>query len=402
MHDDDTTEQRSEPPLTLGRPRVAPADVVAPGAVLALVQPADAPSDGVWVDVDEARFALDEHPGAALVVVLAVEGRVNDVLCRVEDDWRVDTDLVADAVPVTDAVKRVHDGVVVETVDRASLRRLRAPAVARREFVESAIEAAVAATAIEPGAAATTAIDLVAGATSIAPLGPPGAAPAPRPTTAASIDLGPDDLVIFDNDGVLVDSEPIALAVLVEMLAERGWNVAVTEAASRFMGGSLSRATDAAREHGGSIEPDFARCFYEVLFDRYRRELHAVDGVEAVLDTLDDRRVPYCVASSGTRERVELSLTIAGLRARFGERVVTADDVRRSKPDPAIFLLSAGRQRVEASRCLVIEDSALGVEAARRAGMRAVGIATLTAPELLADASEGVVRSMAELRASLR
>ena len=385
MHDDDTTEQRSEPPLTLDRSG-------RPAAVVVLVQSADAPADGVWIDVDEARLALDEQPDAALVVVLAAEGRANDVLCRVEDDRRIDTDLVVDAVPVTDAVKRVHDGVVVETVDRASLRRLRSPAVARRSFVETAVGSA----------AAATAIDLVAAATSIAPLGPPVAAPASRRTTAASIGLGPDDLVIFDNDGVLVDSEPIALAVLVEMLGERGWNVAVAEAASRFMGGSLSRATDAAREHGASIEPDFARCFYEVLFDRYRRELRAVDGVEAVLDTLDDRRVPYCVASSGTRERVELSLTITGLRPRFGDRVVTADDVRRSKPDPAIFLRSARRQRVEPARCLVIEDSALGIEAARRAGMRAVGIATLTAPERLADASDGVVGSMAEFLASLR
>lgn len=385
MHDDDTTEQRSEPPLALDRSG-------RPAAVVVLVQPADAPSDGVWVDVDEARLALDEQPDAPLVVVLAAEGRANDVLCRVEDDRRIDTDLVVDAVPVTDAVKRVHDGVVVETVDRASLRCLRAPAVARRSFVETAVGSA----------AATTAIDLVAAATSIAPLGPPVAAPASRRTTAASIGLGPDDLVIFDNDGVLVDSEPIALAVLVEMLGERGWNVAVAEAASRFMGGSLSRATDAAREHGAFIEPDFARCFYEVLFDRYRRELRAVDGVEAVLDTLDDRRVPYCVASSGTRERVELSLTITGLRPRFGDRVVTADDVRRSKPDPAIFLRSARCQRVEPARCLVIEDSALGIEAARRAGMRAVGIATLTAPERLADASDGVVGSMAEFLASLR
>ena len=385
MHDDDTTEQRSEPPLTLDRSG-------RPAAVVVLVQPADAPADGVWMDVDEARLALDEQPDAALVVVITAEGRANDVLCRVGDDRRIDTDLVADAVPVTDAVKRVRDGVVVETVDRASLRRLRAPAVARRSFVETAVGSA----------AATTAIDLVAAATSIAPLGPPVAAPASRRTTAASIGLGPDDLVIFDNDGVLVDSEPIALAVLVEMLGERGWNVAVAEAALRFMGGSLSRATDAAREHGAFIEPDFARCFYEVLFDRYRRELRAVDGVEAVLDTLDDRRVPYCVASSGTRERVELSLTITGLRPRFGDRVVTADDVRRSKPDPAIFLRSARCQRVEPARCLVIEDSALGIEAARRAGMRAVGIATLTAPERLADASDGVVGSMAEFLASLR
>ena len=384
MHDDDTTEQRSEPPLTLDRPG-------RPAAVVVLAQQADAPADGVWIDVEEARLALDEQPDAALVVVLTAEGRANDVLCRVGDDRRIDTDLVVDAVPVTDAVKRVHDGVVAETVDRASLRRLRAPAVARRSFVETAVGSA----------AGTTAIDLVAAATSIAPLGPPVAAPASRRTTA-SIGLGPDDLVIFDNDGVLVDSEPIALAVLVEMLAERGWNVAVAEAASRFMGGSLSRATDAAREHGAFIEPDFARCFYEVLFDRYRRELRAVDGVEAVLDTLDDRRVPYCVASSGTRERVELSLTITGLRPRFGDRLVTADDVRRSKPDPAIFLRSARRQRVEPARCLVIEDSALGIEAARRAGMRAVGIATLTAPERLVDASDGVVGSMAEFLASLR
>ena len=395
MHDDDTTEKRSEPPLTLVRPD-------RPAAVVVLVQPADAPADGVWVDVDEARLALDEQPDAALVVVLTAEGRANDVLRRIEESRRIDTDLVAVATPVTDAIKRVHDGLVVATVERVSLRSLCAPAVAPREFVQSALAAAVAATAIEPGAAVRTAVDLVAVATSIAPLGPPVVAPGPRPTAVASIGLGPDDLVIFDNDGVLVDSEPIALAVLVEMLAARGWHVSVAEATARFMGGALSRATAAATAQGATIEPDFAHRFNQKLFGRYHRELRTVDGVAMVLDALDDRGVPYCVASSGTRDRVELSLTITGLRPRFADRVVTADDVRRSKPDPAIFLLSARRQSVEASRCLVIEDSALGIEAARRAGMRAIGIATLTAPERLADASEGVVRSMAELQACLR
>jgi beta-phosphoglucomutase-like phosphatase (HAD superfamily) len=107
------------------------------------------------------------------------------------------------------------------------------------------------------------------------------------------------------------------------------------------------------------------------------------------------------VASSGSRHRVELSLTLTGLRARFGDRVVTADDVARGKPDPAIFLRSARVQGADPARCLVVEDSALGIEAARRAGMRAVGVSTLTAPEDLADASEGVVFSMDELLAAL-
>ena len=202
------------------------------------------------------------------------------------------------------------------------------------------------------------------------------------------------DLVIFDNDGVLVDSEPLALGALIAMLGEMGWTVTLREAIDLFMGGSIQRAAGIATARGCAVPADFAARFHERVFDSYRLELRAVDGVRAVLDALT---TPYCVASSGSKARVALALGLTGLLPYFEGRIFSADDVAEGKPAPDLFLLAARTMGVAPERCVVIDDSPLGIEAGNRAGMATIGFSALMPAERLAAATAGVVHGMEEL-----
>ena len=206
------------------------------------------------------------------------------------------------------------------------------------------------------------------------------------------------ELVIFDNDGVLVDSEPLALGLLIAMLGELGWGVGLGEAVDLFMGGSVQRAADIASDRGCAVPADFVARFHERLFDAYRLELQPVAGVRDVLDSLT---TPYCVASSGSKARVALALGLTGLLAHFDGRIFSADDVREGKPAPDLFLLAASTMGVAPERCVVVDDSPLGIEAGNRAGMTTIGFSALMPAGRLAAATGGVVHGMAELRSRL-
>jgi len=202
------------------------------------------------------------------------------------------------------------------------------------------------------------------------------------------------DLIIFDNDGVLVDSEPLALGTLIAMLGDLGWSVTLREAVDLFMGGSIQRAADMASARGCTVPADFAARFHDRLFESYRLELRPVEGVRQVLDALTR---PYCVASSGSKARVALALGLTGLLPSFEGRIFSADDVAEGKPAPDLFLLAARTMGVDPARCLVIDDSPLGIEAGNRAGMTTVGFSALMPPERLSAATAGVVHGMGEL-----
>jgi HAD superfamily hydrolase (TIGR01509 family) len=205
------------------------------------------------------------------------------------------------------------------------------------------------------------------------------------------------DLVIFDNDGVLVDSERLANRVLADLLTEHGWPRTTEQCVQEFMGGSLARVRDAfARATFRALPPAFDDAYHQRLFMGFRSGLDAVDGVRATLDTLDRLAVPYCVASSGTVDRIELALTATGLLPRFAGRIFSAENVQRGKPAPDLFLHVADSMGVEPAACAVVEDSALGVEAARAAGMTVFGYAAMTPAERLAGADE-VFFSMTDL-----
>ena len=204
------------------------------------------------------------------------------------------------------------------------------------------------------------------------------------------------ELVIFDCDGVLIDSERIAVRVDAEILGELGWRLTEAEIIERFMGRSdayMQGEIEAAI--GRRLGPDWSA---EVR-PRYRRameaELAAVDGVAEALDRIP---TPTCVASSSTHEHLQFALGLTGLLDRFDGRIFSATEVANGKPAPDLFLHAAATLGVAPDRCAVVEDSRYGVEAARAAGMRAFGYAGgLTPAERLAGPATTVFDHMHEL-----
>ncbi|MEW1824547.1 HAD family phosphatase [Streptomyces sp. NPDC088196] len=208
-------------------------------------------------------------------------------------------------------------------------------------------------------------------------------------------------LVVFDNDGVLVDSEPLANRELSALLTECGVATSYDDSIRRYMGGTLDRVRAAVhRDTGRELPPDFARRYRARLKAVFERELRPVSGIPEILSGLADRGTPFCVASSSPRDRLELALRVTGLARHFGHRVYSADDVVRGKPAPDLFLHAAGRMGVDPARALVVEDSVPGVDAAVAAGMTCVAFAALTPAERLSRATH-VVHDMAGLAAHL-
>ena len=178
----------------------------------------------------------------------------------------------------------------------------------------------------------------------------------------------PSALVIFDCDGVLVDSEPISIRILVEELAQIGYRIDETIAYERFLGRSLAAVQALLREElGFDLSSERLDAMRARLFESYRRELKPMPGIFEALDRLT---IPYCVASSSLPERIRISLEVTGLLPRFGSHIFSATMVRQGKPAPDLFLHAAQQMGVPATACLVVEDSAPGIAAALNAGMR--------------------------------
>ncbi|MEU3923472.1 HAD family hydrolase [Streptomyces sp. NPDC029004] len=210
------------------------------------------------------------------------------------------------------------------------------------------------------------------------------------------------DLVIFDNDGVLVDSEPISNTILAGYLTELGHPTSYEDSLRDYMGAAVHRIHDIVMERTGQKLPaDFDDTLHARVFAAFERELVAVDGVTDVLEKLVADSVPYCVASSGSHERIRVGHRKTGLDRWFEDGTVfSAQDVGRGKPAPDLFLHAAERMGVAPERCVVVEDSRLGVEAARAAGMDVYAFTAMTAAETLAGA-RGYFGEMAELPALL-
>ncbi|SER63899.1 HAD family hydrolase [Rhizobium sp. NFR03] len=176
------------------------------------------------------------------------------------------------------------------------------------------------------------------------------------------------ELVIFDCDGVLVDSEPLSLDVLVRVLRTAGVEMDAEEATERFLGKSLMTMTKILHDDFGlHVDEPFLEDMRRDLYQRFETELQPIAGIAGVLDALDVRR---CVASSSQMERIRLSLTITGLIDRLDPHIFSATMVTNGKPAPDLFLHAAGVMGVAPERCIVIEDSPAGVVAAKAAGMR--------------------------------
>jgi HAD superfamily hydrolase (TIGR01509 family) len=200
------------------------------------------------------------------------------------------------------------------------------------------------------------------------------------------------DLIIFDNDGVLVDSEPVANRVLSTLLTEYGFTCTPEDCIASFMGHSVPqvRAMVEARL-GRPLPADLETRYVEDLFPIFRRSLLPIPGIVDALRAIDQA---VCVASSGTHERIRLTLGTTGLWDRFGGRVFSAQDVARGKPAPDLFLHAAASLGVDPRRCAVVEDSPAGVTAANAAGMTSFGFARLVPAERLAHATGAVLSDM--------
>lgn len=217
------------------------------------------------------------------------------------------------------------------------------------------------------------------------------------------------DLVIFDCDGVLVDSEVLSCGTLATLMSVQGVLTTPQEALTRFLGRSTAAiAEDFTARTGRPLPADFLPTFRMLVAERMRCELTAIPGVAQVLADLTAAGVPFCLASSSERERIDLALTVTGLAPYFEGRVFNAAMVARGKPAPDLFLHAAAALGADPARCLVIEDSPAGVEAGLAAGMAVWGFIggghypdKAAAAEMLAGAGvDRVLTSMAEFGAN--
>ncbi len=205
-------------------------------------------------------------------------------------------------------------------------------------------------------------------------------------------------LVVLDCDGVLVDSEPLSNAALAEALTAHGMPITAQEATDEFMGRSWASCEARVAELFGRPAPAGLQADYEAARDAaFRDGLTAVPGVAAAVDAVEAAGHATCVASSGDHAKMAFTLGMTGLHDRFAGRIFSATEVERGKPAPDLFLHAADTLGHDPAECVVVEDSPVGVQAARAAGMRVLGYAGRTAPDALAAQAHDVFTDMVAL-----
>jgi HAD superfamily hydrolase (TIGR01509 family) len=210
------------------------------------------------------------------------------------------------------------------------------------------------------------------------------------------------DLVVFDCDGVLVDSEPIGARIGATVLSSLGWEVSADQVMERFLGRSEEYfQAEVERELGRPLPRGWDDEFEHLYDAAYATELEPVEGIAELLDELAVREIATCVASNGSHDKMRRTLGLTGLHPRFEGRIFSAQDVRLGKPAPDLYLHAAATMGVEPSRCVVVEDSPPGVAAARAAGMRCIGYAAFTPADRLAGPGVTVCSTMAAVRDEL-
>jgi HAD superfamily hydrolase (TIGR01509 family) len=210
-------------------------------------------------------------------------------------------------------------------------------------------------------------------------------------------------LVIFDCDGVLVDSEPISNRLLAAAITNAGLPMALEEVARSFEGWRLRDIqTEVERRLGTQLPPGWLAEFEAERAAAFEEGLRTIPGVLEVLAKANDRGLGMCVASQASREKMTLTLGLTGLGAFFpASALFSSTMVERGKPHPDLFLLAADSMGFEPARCAVVEDGVPGVEAGRRAGMRVLGYAPADSADRLRLAGAETFASMADLPALL-
>jgi HAD superfamily hydrolase (TIGR01509 family) len=207
------------------------------------------------------------------------------------------------------------------------------------------------------------------------------------------------DLVIFDCDGVLVDSERLTVDVEARLLTELGWPHTAQQVVERWMGrASAYQLGEVEARLGREAMLAFDARSSQEIREAFESDLRAVEGIEQLVERLHAAGISTCVASSGTHEKMRHTLGLTGLYETFEGRIFSATEVTHGKPAPDLFLHAARQMGVEPTRCVVVEDSVYGVRAALAAGMTAYGFAGgLTPSEALAAEGAVVFHEMAEL-----
>ena len=211
-------------------------------------------------------------------------------------------------------------------------------------------------------------------------------------------------LIIFDCDGVLVDSEPIANRMLQKMLEELGLRLTQAQIFEHFVGYSIAHCLGVIEDMLGRSPPaDFREQLQTRTFAAFREELRAMPGIEYALERL---HTAFCVASSGDHEKMRTTLGITGLLPRFEGKLYSVTQVKRGKPAPDVYLFAARQSAVDPAACVVIEDTPPGVKAGVAAGMTVIGFCAHTPADKLIDAGAHHVlsdmRSLPELLRSIR
>jgi beta-phosphoglucomutase-like phosphatase (HAD superfamily) len=216
----------------------------------------------------------------------------------------------------------------------------------------------------------------------------------------------PIDLVIFDCDGVLIDSEGVASIVLSGALQTLGWPISAEECETLFLGTSLRDIigkTEAAT--GRPVPPDFAETFSAAMVAALREDVDAIPGAAEALERLTEAGMPWRVASNSTHEEMAVKFGRTGMVHLVGGRQHSAEDMMRiglnGKPDPHLFLAAAKAAGVPPARCVVFVYSIPGARAARAAGMTCLGFSPRASGIDLAAEGAGIFKDMAELPALL-
>jgi len=206
----------------------------------------------------------------------------------------------------------------------------------------------------------------------------------------------PFELLILDCDGVVVDSEPITMRVLTEMLNELGVSIGAEEANERFIGTTFARTLELIADLlGGALPEHFVPNYRDRTFAAMEAELKPVSGIAAALDQII---IPYCIASNGPHVKMRKTLSLTSLLSRFEGRMFSSADVPRGKPFPDLLLFAASHFAVAPAACLVVEDSASGIAAALAAGMPVYGFSgSIPDGRLIAAGAQKVFRQMSEL-----
>ena len=207
--------------------------------------------------------------------------------------------------------------------------------------------------------------------------------------------------VIFDCDGVVVDSEHPTLVMVRDDLERYGLTLTVEELEAGYIGGTVETVAAKARANGARLPEDWVADFYERMYAMLRASVPLVPGILGVLDALDSAGIPFAMGSNGTPEKMEITLGQHGLIGRFRGHLYSGQALGRPKPAPDLYLHAAGRLGVPPGGCVVVEDSAAGARAARLAGMRCFGYAPKGGHPALAAEGAILFNDMAELPALL-